>query len=113
MSLKGVAKQTLTFLEMGHFTGPNGVVVQLVDELQAAVEGTRLYTPEQGESLLTSVGTGATPTITVTRETTQVDEGICGSLPDPRWTGWSLPDPGTFDPGTLFPNYVLKREVNG
>lgn len=72
MSLKGVAKQTLTFLETGHFTGPNGGVVHLADALQAAVDGTRLYTPDQGEPLLAQAGVGARAAITVTRETTQL-----------------------------------------
>ncbi len=72
MSLRGVAKQTLAFLEAGRFTGPSGVEVLFADTQRAAVEGTRLYTPADGETLLLRTGRGEAPEISVTGETTQV-----------------------------------------
>lgn len=85
MSLKGTADETLALLEAGHFTAPDGRRVELHAEQAQAVQGTRLYTPEQGNALLASrsASEGGRPRIEVTAETTQIaarrlvlDEGV-------------------------------------
>lgn len=75
MSLKNVAQETLTLLENGRFSTPAGKLVQFAAEQETAVSGTRLYTPEQLQTLLDTPASGEItqlPTITVTDETTQV-----------------------------------------
>jgi len=72
MSLKGVAKQTLAFIEAGRFTGPGGIEVSFAAAQQAAIDGTCLFTPDEGDRLLEIRGTGSSPDISVTDETTQV-----------------------------------------
>lgn len=75
MSLKGVAKETLSILEAGRYIAPSGKTVEFLAEQQAAVAGTMLYTPEQAYALLEEqAGCNSTsqPTIEVTDETTQI-----------------------------------------
>ncbi len=77
MSLKGIAKETLAFLDAGGFASPGGVAVTLQPQLSAAIEGTRLFTPEELERLLAESpadkpAAGPPPRIEVTGETTQV-----------------------------------------
>lgn len=85
MSLKSVAEQTLAILSSGYFLSPTGERVSLQPALAQAIEGTRLYTPEETSALLDRVSAqpNATLTIDVTDETTQVaaqrlvlDEGV-------------------------------------
>ncbi len=54
MFLKNVAKETLTILENGHYVTSSGIVVAFLSEQKAAIAGTRLYTPEQLHTMLTS-----------------------------------------------------------
>lgn len=74
MSLKGIAKTTLSFLDAGGFEGPSGGRVEFGPELSAAVAGSRLYTPEQLHELIPGLGnpSGRGPEVTVSGETTQV-----------------------------------------
>ncbi len=77
MSLRGIAKETRAFLDAGGFVTPEGVAVNFQPELSAAIEGTRLFTPEELERRLAEspAGTpagGSPPRIDVTGETTQV-----------------------------------------
>lgn len=85
MSLKGTAAATLEILERGAYTTSSGATATLRSELQAAVAGTRLYTPDSGRALLEreSAAAGAPPRISVTSESTQeaarrlaVDDGV-------------------------------------
>lgn len=90
MSLKGIAKETLSILEEGKFTTPSGQVVDFSIEQQAAEKGTKLYNPNNVNELLQLLQPEAdgtrNPVIEVTDETTQVaahrlvhDEG-CSDL---------------------------------
>ncbi len=73
MSLKGIAKTTLAYLEAGGFETPDGVAVTFKSELLAAVEGTLLFTPDKlGSWLAEEHGAGQAPGFHVTSETTQV-----------------------------------------
>lgn len=75
MSLKGIAQKTLGILNEGCYVAPSGKMIDLSRELEAAVDGTVLYTPEQGVALLEArlpPGLPGTPTIEVTCEATQV-----------------------------------------
>ncbi len=84
MSLKGIAKQTLEILDQGSYVGPSGTTIHLKKEVKAAVQGTKLYTPDQLAQLLDAPATGSgVPIIEVTDETTQraarrlvQDEGV-------------------------------------
>lgn len=95
MSLKGIAKTTLAYLEAGGFVTDDGVKVDFASEQAAAEAGTRLYRPEELAELAAQTseatqdpsgdgpGIGGVPEITVTDETTQVaahrlvrDEGV-------------------------------------
>ncbi len=71
MSLKGVAKETLSILEAGGYEGPAGWVA--LAEAQAAAEaGTRLYRPEALAALLERQGPGgAAPRVSLSAESTQ------------------------------------------
>lgn len=88
MSLKETATQTLNILDAGYFLAPDGRRVDIEPALTKAVEGTRLYTPEQASALIEKL-TPASPTrvtievtddtqssrrvaIAVTDETTQI-----------------------------------------
>jgi uncharacterized protein (TIGR02452 family) len=74
MSLKGTADETLALLETGHFTAPDSRRIELHAEQARAVQGTRLYTPEQANALLASraPSDAGRPRIEVTGETTQI-----------------------------------------
>ncbi|MEM7553427.1 MAG: TIGR02452 family protein [Cyanobacteria bacterium P01_A01_bin.84] len=52
MSLKGIAQETLQILEKGEYISSSGKRVEFLTQQRAAVEGTTLYTPEQGYALL-------------------------------------------------------------
>jgi uncharacterized protein (TIGR02452 family) len=86
--LKDIAQETLQIVEEGQYTSPSGNVVEFLAQQRAAVNGTTLYSPEQGQHLLQAQHPcdGKEPRIEVTSETTQVaahrlvhDEG-CGDL---------------------------------
>lgn len=74
MSLKDVASQTLQILEAGYIVTPDGERLSLQPALSQAIEGTRLYTPEEAAQALEDLvdGSGRAPIIQVTDETTQV-----------------------------------------
>jgi uncharacterized protein (TIGR02452 family) len=72
MSLKNAARQTLSLIEAGEYTAPSGAVLSISSAQAAAVEGTRLYTPDQLPALRRRTGRGAPPRVQVTDETTQV-----------------------------------------
>ena len=74
MSLKNIAQQTIEFLENGRIPTDAGTFVDFAAQQTAAVEGTRLYTPDQLQTLLTSSPDcdEANLAIEVTDETTQV-----------------------------------------
>lgn len=74
MSLKGTATQTLQILDAGYFVAPDGRRVDIEPALSKAIEGTRLYTPQQASATLrkTSAAPSHLVTIEVTDETTQV-----------------------------------------
>ncbi|MEO0455809.1 MAG: TIGR02452 family protein [Cyanobacteria bacterium P01_A01_bin.114] len=78
MSLKEIAQATLSILEAGQYVSNTGKIVVFADAQSAAVQGTRLYTPEQGAALLAkplaesdSNSFPSRPAIEVTDETTQ------------------------------------------
>lgn len=72
MSLKGTATQTLEILEAGHFLAPDGRQVSIQPAQSKAVEGTRLYTPEQASSITLKPKSAPRAAIEVTDETTQI-----------------------------------------
>lgn len=73
MSLKGVAAQTLEILEAGYFLSPTGERISLQPALALAIEGTRLYTPDEAAEVLEGVTPqSARLRVEVTDETTQV-----------------------------------------
>lgn len=77
MSLKGTATQTLDILDAGYFLAPDGRRVDIQPALTRAVEGTKLYTPEQASATLQGLPP-ASPhpaKIEVTDETTQIAAG--------------------------------------
>ena len=90
MSLRGIAKDTLQILDTGAYTAPSGRQVSLRADLDAAIQGTRTWTPEALDDLLLRAGpppSGETPRIEVTGERTQeaalrlvVAEGEAGLL---------------------------------
>lgn len=72
MSLKGIAKSTVSILEAGHYTPPKGPRVSIAASLAAAVDGTQTYTPARVAALLSAPdGAGGAPSITATNERTQ------------------------------------------
>src|SRR5262245_61684332 len=73
MSLKGIATQTLEILDAGYIVTANGERLTLEPALSLAINGTRLYTPQQGAQLLASSvpSEGKPAIIEVTDETTQ------------------------------------------
>jgi uncharacterized protein (TIGR02452 family) len=75
MSLVELAQETLNIVKRGEYQAANGTRVQIREEVAAAINGTRLYTPEQLAELLkarqdTKTGAGTLPVIEVTPETT-------------------------------------------
>lgn len=84
MSLKEVAAETLTVLELGGYSAGE-TIVELGDAIERAVAGTRLYRPEALASLLECApgARGGAATVEVTGERTQeaarrlvADEGV-------------------------------------
>ena len=66
MALKGVAQETLQWLEAGAYRAPSGTMRTIAAAQRAAVEGTRLYTPEQLASHLAGpIGPGGSPQVEV------------------------------------------------
>mgnify|MGYP001214778136 CR=1 FL=1 len=75
MSLKGIAKETLSILDEGKFISPSGKIVNFKQEQLLAVNNTILYTPEKAKQLLDKENNNSLqifPKIEVTDETTQV-----------------------------------------
>jgi uncharacterized protein (TIGR02452 family) len=74
MSLVGVAQETLQIVKQGTYQSKSGATVQLKTELEQAIAGTRLYTPEELARLLQTrqarAGKGELPKIEITGETT-------------------------------------------
>lgn len=73
MSLKELAKQTISILEQGYFINSEGTAVSIKDELLFAKKNTRLYRPDILEKMLTqtSKGLNSECRIEVTDEKTQ------------------------------------------
>lgn len=74
MSLKGIAKSTLALIEEGGYIAPSGARRELREQIDRALDGTRLYTPDELEAMIAAppergAGAGA-PRIEVTNETT-------------------------------------------
>lgn len=55
MALKGIAQETLAVCEQGAYTAPDGTVHRFADRQLAAVDQTRLWTPDQLDHLLDAV----------------------------------------------------------
>jgi uncharacterized protein (TIGR02452 family) len=74
MSLKEIGTQTLHILDAGYVVSADGERLSLEPALTEAIDGTRLYTPQQSAQLLASheLLPGKSASIEVTRETTQV-----------------------------------------
>ena len=74
MSLKNVAKETVAILENGAFTNSTGQAINFAKEQSDAVTKTKLYTPEQLQTLIQSQSScgDSDLLIEVTEETTQV-----------------------------------------
>lgn len=74
MSLKGVAKETLQIIADGRYTAPSGRAVSLEPQIGEAIRGTRLWRPAELAELLADRrwATGATTSVEVTGETTQL-----------------------------------------
>src|SRR5690348_5271923 len=77
MSLKGTATQTLDIIDAGYFIAPDGRRVDIQPALTKAIEGTKLYTPEQASATLERLTFSSShpPKIEVTDETTQIAAG--------------------------------------
>jgi uncharacterized protein (TIGR02452 family) len=73
-SLKDIAQATLHIVNEGHYISPSGNTIHFLTKQRSAVNGTTLYSPEQGQQLLQVHVPchGGTPRIDVTPETTQV-----------------------------------------
>ncbi len=75
MSLKGMAKETLSIVEAGSYAAPSGRTVSVRSEVLRAVQSTALFRPEQLESLLGELAprpSAPPPRIEVSSETTAV-----------------------------------------
>lgn len=71
MGLGGIAEETLGVIDRGSYAAPSGRTVDLSREIEAAIEGTVLYRPDQLKRLARTVGTAAHATrIEVTTEGT-------------------------------------------
>jgi len=73
MSLKQVARDTLSILEHGSYENEAGALVEIGTSLRAAVEGTKTYSPEVLASMLAApaLECGTRPAVEVTPERTQ------------------------------------------
>lgn len=72
MSLKGIAKATVSIQDRGSYTAPSGEIVNVEADQRAAVAGTLLYTPERLAELVQEPAAMATPTrFSVVNEKTQ------------------------------------------
>lgn len=74
MSLKETAAQTLEILQAGYFVTLDGERIALQPALSQAINGTRLYTPDEATRVLEVSESlpALLPTIEVTGETTQI-----------------------------------------
>jgi uncharacterized protein (TIGR02452 family) len=74
MLLQEIAQETLKILDAGFYVSQSGNIVDLRLEQEAAVTGTRLYTPAQTNELLSSLDPceEMQTVVEVTEETTQV-----------------------------------------
>jgi uncharacterized protein (TIGR02452 family) len=73
MSLKGIAKETMSILEKGGYVGPSGEYVDISQQFWDAVNGTVLYEPRELKSMLRKCSAGGKPPIIeVTNESSQV-----------------------------------------
>ncbi len=76
MSLRGIADETLAIVERGGYQAPSGAQVSLRAELARALEGTRLFRPEELAALLAerqrlaAPGSGAAPRLELREEST-------------------------------------------
>ena len=70
MSLKQHSKEVLDLIDRGSYP-VSGVKVSIAKHIQASLEGSRLYNPEQLATLRERLPTGAHPNIEVTDGTTQ------------------------------------------
>ena len=70
MSLAGVGKETVRIVENGEYTLPSGARVSIAAEIARALEGTRLYTPDDLASLVLLPFEAGACRIEVTDETT-------------------------------------------
>ncbi|MBL8679104.1 MAG: TIGR02452 family protein [Myxococcales bacterium] len=85
MSLKGLAAETISIVDRGHYKAPSGRIVSIEPGVRAMLDGTFLYDPTALTELVAGLGPVADPHITqiqVTGETTGaalrrlvVDEG--------------------------------------
>lgn len=88
MSLRGIAKDTLSIVEAGSYTAPSGALRSIAVEQARAVAGTRLYTPAQLSALMRVVSPGGpAPRVEVREGTTQAvarqlvqDEGVANPV---------------------------------
>jgi len=73
MSLRERAREVLAIQEKGSYQAPSGLLVEISNEMAAAVKGTCLFTPDRLNALLKEPTGQALhlPTIEVTGETTQ------------------------------------------
>lgn len=72
MSLKGIAKATLSILEQGHYTSPGGSTRPVASELTYAKKHTQLYRPTDFPlSAAHKEASGTAPDIEVREGTTQ------------------------------------------
>lgn len=71
MSLKQHAKSILELIDRGVYLA-NGQEVSIKTQVQAAIDGSRVYTPEQLETLRSRPRTGTISAIEVIEGTTQV-----------------------------------------
>ena len=84
MSLENAAPETVQWLNDGRFENSQGETIQFKYELENAIKGSSVYTPEKLQDLVHQEGKGESQTkVSVTNETTQiaarrlvVEEGI-------------------------------------
>ncbi len=70
MSLRGLAQETLDIVGRGGYTLPSGQRVELGTEIEAAVQGTKLYTPRDLDAVVVLAAPAVTRRIEVTPEGT-------------------------------------------
>jgi uncharacterized protein (TIGR02452 family) len=74
MGLSGIAKQTVEIVQRGEYVAPSGRTVSMLDGVERAKKGTRLYRPSELEALAANAPASTTrasrPAVSVTPETT-------------------------------------------